>query len=393
MTTSSPGFPAYDAFGTHRVLEPPGALPQEARRLDARPEIAPNELLIGVDRLNLDAASFLQLRAECYGDPAAIGRRVAAIVAERGKMQNPVTGSGGVLCGTLVAVGSEHPRAAEFATVLHSGDGAMHDAGGDARGGGAATPTAGPRVATLVSLTLTPLRLEEVGAVHLATGQIEVRGTAVLFAGGAFALLPPDLPESLALAVLDVAGAPAHTRRLAKAGDTVFILGGGGRAGLLCQEAAARSVGPAGRVITWCHPAEAAERARRLAAAAAASDHAEVAAPSSRAPVTVLQGDGTDALGTLRAVSAATNGGLADLTVNCVSAPNTEMASILATREGGTVLFFGMATDFARAALGAEGVGKDVTMLIGNGYARGHADAALELVRSSAALRDLFAKL
>ncbi|MHB1345160.1 MAG: L-erythro-3,5-diaminohexanoate dehydrogenase [Thermoleophilia bacterium] len=362
-TTSSPGFRAYDAFGTHRVLEPPGALPQEAHRLDARPEIAPNELLIAVDRLNLDAASFLQLRAECGDDPAAIGRRVAAIVAERGKMQNPVTGSGGVLCGTLVAVGAEHPRATEFAAILNVGD--------------------GPRVATLVSLTLTPLRLEQVGTVDLAGGQIEVRGTAVLCAGGAFTVLPPDLPEPLALAVLDVAGAPAHTRRLAKWGDTVVILGGGGRAGLLCQEAAARSVGPSGRVIAWCHPAEAAERARRLAA--------EGGVPSSRGPVTVLHGDATDALGTLRAVSAATKGGLADVTINCVSAPGTEMASILATRDGGTVLFFGMATDFTRAALGAEGVGRDVTMLIGNGYTRGHADAALELVRSSAALRDLFA--
>ncbi|MHB8870616.1 MAG: L-erythro-3,5-diaminohexanoate dehydrogenase [Thermoleophilia bacterium] len=370
LTTPSPGFPAYDAFGTHRVLEPRGALPQEAHRLDARPEIAPNELLIAVDRLNLDAASFLQLRAECGDDPAAIGRRVAAMVAERGKMQNPVTGSGGVLCGTLVAMGAEHPRATEFAAILNAGD--------------------GPRVATLISLTLTPLRLEQVGTVDLAGGQIEVRGTAVLFAGSAFAVLPPDLPEPLALAVLDVAGAPAHTRRLAKRGDTVFILGGGGRAGLLCQEAAARSVGSSGRVIAWCHPAEAAERARRLAAAAAASDPAEGGAPSSRAPVTVLHGDATDALGTLRAVTAATNGGLADLTINCVSAPGTEMASILATRDGGTVLFFGMATDFTRAALGAEGVGKDITMLIGNGYAQGHAEAALELVRSSAALRDLF---
>ena len=42
-----------------------------------------------------------------------------------------------------------------------------------------------------------------------------------------------------------------------------------------------------------------------------------------------------------------------------------------------------MATSFAAAALGAEGLAADVTMLIGNGYVPGHADYALDLVRRS----------
>jgi L-erythro-3,5-diaminohexanoate dehydrogenase len=49
-----------------------------------------------------------------------------------------------------------------------------------------------------------------------------------------------------------------------------------------------------------------------------------------------------------------------------------------------------MATSFTAAALGAEGVGKDVTMLVGNGYAPGHADLTLDLLRSEPALRKLF---
>jgi len=67
------------------------------------------------------------------------------------------------------------------------------------------------------------------------------------------------------------------------------------------------------------------------------------------------------------------------------------MASILAARDGGEVLFFSMATSFTAAALGAEGVGKDVRLTIGNGYARGHARLALDLVRSTPALQRIFA--
>jgi L-erythro-3,5-diaminohexanoate dehydrogenase len=80
----------------------------------------------------------------------------------------------------------------------------------------------------------------------------------------------------------------------------------------------------------------------------------------------------------------------ADVTVVCVDAPGCEGGAILATASGGTVIFFSMATSFAAAALGAEGLAADVTMLVGNGYAPGHADLAIDLVRSEPGLRELF---
>ena len=39
-----------------------------------------------------------------------------------------------------------------------------------------------------------------------------------------------------------------------------------------------------------------------------------------------------------------------------------------------------MATSFSAAALGAEGLAADVTMLVGNGYVPGHAELALDLL-------------
>ena len=92
-------------------------------------------------------------------------------------------------------------------------------------------------------------------------------------------------------------------------------------------------------------------------------------------------------------ISELTDGQLADIVINCVNIENTEMASILACKDGGTVYFFSMATSFTKAALGAEGVGKDVNMIVGNGYTKGHAEISLQVLRESPALRELFQEM
>jgi L-erythro-3,5-diaminohexanoate dehydrogenase len=91
-----------------------------------------------------------------------------------------------------------------------------------------------------------------------------------------------------------------------------------------------------------------------------------------------------------RAVLEATGGVEADVTISCVNVADAEMAAILVTRDRGVVYFFAMSTSFTRAALGAEGVGKDVDLFIGNGFARGHAEHTLALVRGNPAIRALF---
>ena len=71
-------------------------------------------------------------------------------------------------------------------------------------------------------------------------------------------------------------------------------------------------------------------------------------------------------------------GAPADITVVCVDVPGCEHGAILATSPlGGTVIFFSMATSFSAAALGAEGLAADTTMLVGNGYTPGHAELGL----------------
>lgn len=338
------------AYGSHRVIEPQGVLPQPAEKISNDFSVLyDNEILINVEVLNIDSASFTQIKNQAGGNLNQVAQIIEETVAKRGKQHNPVTGSGGMLTGKVKAIG---PALAECDLKI------------------------GDRIATLVSLSLTPLRIDKIMTIHMDTDQVEIQGEAVLFASGIYAKIPDDMPQKLALAVLDVAGAPAQTARIVKQGDTVVVIGGGGKSGLLCLHEACKRAGITGRVIGISHSREGVNRMKE-----------------SGLPVTAIQGDARDALWMLREIEALTDGKMADLTLNMVNIPQTELGSIIITKDKGTVYFFSMATSFTAAALGAEGIGKDVTMLVGNGYTEGHAEIALQIMRENPRLREIYERM
>lgn len=343
-----------DPLGLHRVLpesdpDQPLPLPQRATRLDADPDkVFESEILVDVQTLNIDAASFRQMEEAAPGTSANVGDLVVETVAKRGKQHNPVTGSGGMLLGKVRRVG---------ALVRERG------------------VTEGDRIATLASLSLTPLRLTRIVAVRPASAQVDVEGTAIIFATAPFAKMPKDLPERLALAALDVAGAAPQVGRLAQPGQTVLVLGAGGKSGLLSCVEAKKRVGRQGKVIGL----ETFEPFAKELLAFGVCD-------------AVIEHDARDSGGVRDRVAELTAGEGADLTISCVNVPGCEMAAICATKDRGKAYFFAMSTSFTACALGAEGIGADIDLFIGNGFAEGHADYTLNLLREDNRLRALFEK-
>ncbi len=171
--------------------------------------------------------------------------------------------------------------------------------------------------------------------------------------------------------MLDVAGAPAQTRELVKEGHTVVVIGGGGKSGVLCLFEAKRKEGV--RTIAIDYSDAAVEKLSKYSFV----DE-------------VIQADARNAVQVMNKVWAVTKGSMADVVINVANIPETEMSSILCAKPKGIVYFFSMATSFTRAALGAEGVGADVDLRIGNGYTEGHADLSLSLLRESPELKELF---
>ena len=335
-------------YGTNRVIKPTGVLPQAALKIDNTMKIYDNEILIDVITLNIDSASFTQIKNACNKDYLDMEKMILNIVTERGKMQNPVTGSGGMLIGTVKEIGPNFPD-----KTLQVGD----------------------KIATLVSLSLTPLKINKINSINMDNDQVNIEGQAILFESGIFAKVPSTMDEHLVLAALDVAGAPAQVNKLVKEGDTVAIIGAAGKSGVLCAYQAMQNAGPTGKVIgivnePWqinllheldlCHE--------------------------------VVLADATNAIDLYEKVLEV-NKEAVDVTINVVNVQNTEMSCILITKDTGVVYFFSMATSFTKAALGAEGVGSDVTMIIGNGYTKGHADLTLKLVNNVPKIKALFEKL
>ncbi len=338
-------------YGIHRVIEPKGVLPQPANKIDNNmDEIYDNEILIDVQTLNIDSASFTQIEEQAKGDKTKIAEIMLGIVASQGKHRNPVTGSGGMLLGKVEKIGD----ALAGKIDLKVGD----------------------KIATLVSLSLTPLRIDKIKDIRPDVDQVDIDGKAILFESGIYAKIPDDMPENLALSALDVAGAPAQTAKLVKPGDTVLIIGAGGKSGMLCCYEAKKRAGVTGKVIGLCHSEKSTKRLQDLGFC----DF-------------VFSADATRPVEILEKIEDITKGEMCDITINNVNITDTEMTSILCTKSTGIVYFFSMATSFTKAALGAEGVGSDVTMIVGNGYTKGHAEITLQLLRESEKLRKIFTEL
>ncbi len=336
-----------DAFGVHRVLDSAATLPQAAERLDNSLPLFNNEILIEVERLNIDAASFVQMEKETAGNAERIGEIILENCKTRGKQQNRVTGSGGMLVGRVKQIGSRYSGPLKFKV--------------------------GDRIATLVSLTLTPLHLEKITSIDLKTHQIAASGHAVLFETGMAARIPTDLPEKMAMALFDVAGAPALVHATARKGKSLLVIGAGGKAGVLSCVAGRNKVGPKGKVFAIEPHPQAAKDLKKLGICDA-----------------VWSVDATDPLAVRRMVEKATRGKLCDVVINVASVPNTEVSALISCGLTGKIIFFSMATSFTKVALGAEGISSSAELLFGNGYYPKHAEFVVKLARENEHLRKLF---
>ena len=337
-------------YGTHRVIEPKGVLTQAAWKIDNdMTKRYSNEIICDVISLNIDSASFTQIEEACGGDEQKIGEMILGIVAERGKQQNPVTGSGGMFIGKVAYIGDDLLAKPDFDLKV------------------------GDKIASLVSLSMTPLKIDRIKAIHKDIDRVDIDGQAVLFESAIYAKLPDDMSEALALAALDVAGAPAQARKLPKEGDSVLILGANGKSGVLCGWEALKKVGKNGKVVGVVR------NPKQVPALIELGVYTDVIVADCTKPVEVLE----------KALEV--NGGKEyDISICCVNIESCEMSAILPVRDDGLVYFFSMATSFTKAALGAEGVGKDVTMIVGNGYTKNHAEITLNVLRENAKLRKLF---
>ena len=330
-------------LGIHRVLDKNPALPQAAEKLDNTPKCLKNEILIDVKFLQIDSASFKQL-VDQHKTPKKITNAILKIVKSRGKMQNPVTGSGGMLLGQVIEIGKSYPD-----KKLKVGD----------------------QIATLISLTSTPLKIDEITKVEISKERISVKAKAILFASSIYVKMPKGICESQALSAFDICGAPALVAKYIKKGQSVLVIGLG-KAGKSCLASLESKFGkdidlygvdPFLKSVQFCKK----------------NFKGKFFKADAQNPISILNWS-----------EKITKNKLFDFVINTTNVDNTEMSTILSTRDQGSCLFFGMATNFQKAALGAEAVGKDLKMYVGSGYTKGHAEYMIKLMKKNPKLMKIF---
>lgn len=346
-------------FGCHRVLEPANCFPQPAWKLDNTMSVYDNEILIDVEILHVNSTSFRQIYNTVNGNLADIKTRILEIVRSRGKLQNPITGTGGILYGRVKKIGESYRNPLN----LKKGD----------------------PVITLASLSLTPLHLDSIEHINSVSGQLKVKGNAILF--GHMPLLKVNSNKlsqryslELLIAVMDEAGAPRQTWKLAKPNDRILIIGANGKLGLLCAYGPREKIGTSGHITGVVRT----EKSKKLLKESGVYDE-------------VFCCDAFDTLGTMAYLSnydlPGLEDGLFDLTVNCMAVSGSETLSLVLTRNRGTIFFASMANSHKITALTSESIGKDLNIVGYTGFVEGHADFTAKLLDTHKELTSQLEKL
>lgn len=326
-------------LGIKRSKEPKNVLPQAADVVDNSLPISETEILFEVDSLNLDSASFRNLVELSNGSKEKIKEIIFEIVKTRGKMHNPYTNSGGVFKGKIKQMG-------KYFMEYHGNKYRV-----------------GSNVVSLTSLTFTPLFLEEIIDVDISKAIVYVKGYAILFLNSPFAVIDEvDFDYDVVMRVLDVAGAAAQVARYCKISDYVVILGAG-KSAILSAYQAYKRVKPTGKVFV----------------VSKFQEELDYFINNNLCDYAILA-DVTDPVHTFSKYLQSSDR-LADLVVNCTNSPDTETSTILLTRDGGIAYFFSMATSFQKAVLQAEGLAKNIELIMGNGYYPDHYKIALDCLK------------
>ena len=329
----------YYQYGNHRCLDSIHSFPDSTWKLDNTPNIYENEILIDVFLLNIDLDSFMQIYVECDGNKNKMSEKIIEIVNMRGKLHNPITGTGGILCGTVIKIGKQYINKYK----LQEGD----------------------KIISLASLTLTPLFIEKIIDIDCHSCQIKIQGKAILFPNSPLIKLTNSLPLKLIMAVLDEAGAPIQSFNLSKPGDNILIMGAFSKIGLMCAYAARKKIGNNGRIVGISNSKEHEFFNRCLDNIFDDIYYYDALKPlESYEEITKKESQ-------------------FNLTLNCVNYFGTEMLSLLCTKEGGTIYLASLASNYKTICLSAEGIAKDVNIIAYKGYTMGHADFTIKLLEEN----------
>ncbi|MDD6043713.1 MAG: sigma-54 dependent transcriptional regulator [Eubacteriaceae bacterium] len=328
-------------YGINRVLEPQYVLPTSAWRLDNSRKIASHEMRVNIERIHIEGTSFKQICLEANENEQKIKQKILDIVIRRGKLHNPVTDTGGLLCGTVAEIGEDYKNPKGFKVD--------------------------DKIVCNASLASIPIYIDKILTVDRAFGQIEVEGYAILYDKIPLIPKPENMPTNMLLYVFNESGTLYRISSEA-VGKKRFLLVGNNLLSNLLFGYAVRKV---------------------------ARDDAEIVCLLDKKTDVVLKGESIDALSRLvfneihyvdilkplECLNKLKSQDYFDLSVNCADIPGAETINILATKSGGTVIFANLINNYNIALYITESVSKQLDIRCADGYLESYDTYDIDMVK------------
>lgn len=327
-------------YGLKRVLEPKYVLPTSAWRLDNSRNVYPDEIRMSIKKIHLEGTSFKQICTEVNYNEEKIKQTIIDIVIRRGKLHNPVTDTGGLVCGQIEAIGEQ----AENSQGLKVGDEIICNA----------------------SLASVPMYIEKITSIDYMFNQIEVEGYAILHSRIPIVKVTEDLPLNLVLFVLDESGTLFRLNQLAEGKERCLIVGNNMITNLIFGYALRRKLGLNGEITCLL------DKKTSIRVTGGGIDRLISRVFDNIQYLDILKP--TECVDRLNAES------IFDISVNCAEIPGAETVNILATRPGGTVMFANLINNLNIALYITESLSKNLEVHGAEGYIEGYDAFDVELV-------------
>ena len=327
-------------YGLKRVLEPKYVLPTSAWRLDNSRNVYPDEIRMSIKKIHLEGTSFKQICTEVNYNEEKIKQTIIDIVIRRGKLHNPVTDTGGLVCGQIEAIGEQ----AENSHGLKVGDEIICNA----------------------SLASVPMYIEKITSIDYMFNQIEVEGYAILHSRIPIVKVTEDLPLNLVLFVLDESGTLFRLNQLAEGKERCLIVGNNMITNLIFGYALRRKLGSNGEITCLL------DKKTSIRVTGGGIDRLISRVFDNIQYLDILKP--TECVDRLNAES------IFDISVNCAEIPGAETVNILATRPGGTVMFANLINNLNIALYITESLSKNLEVHGAEGYIEGYDAFDVELV-------------
>lgn len=337
-------------FGADRVVEPAGAIPSMAWKLDNSKTIGPAEARIALRAIKLEGNNFNQICSSCQYNETKIAERITDIAAKRGKLQNPYTQSSGVLYGVVDQVG---------------------------RGWNGEPLQKGDPVVSLTSTAGFPVFIESISKIDFNYGMIWCEGYAIVFESAKLARMPENISAGPFLCAIDAEGSLVDLRDalVERLPEKIGIMGSNLVDMMLYAQmvrVAERTVGVHSRIVAVVEKCSLSyinekEFLKVFSGVIDMVYFADMARPIESAEK-ILKAEG---------------GIQADAVINLEDIRGAESAGALMVRDMGFLFHAGVKGNYFQSLIAADCLGKEITSYALDGYSKDACELAVRIVRES----------